>query len=97
MRSYVKYLRKCGIDINGRPNYISNEEHFDSKDYSIIHLGDGCTIFGEVFFLTHDYSMHTVLRGIKNSIDQKTFAVLEERDKKSSWIYEKFTLGIMPL
>ena len=60
MKRYVAYLRKHGMDIPGMPNYISNDVHFDGKDYSIIHLGNNCTISTGVHFLTHDYSMHTV-------------------------------------
>ena len=54
------------------PRYIYNDVHFDSIDYSIIHIGNGCTISREVLFLTHDYSMHTVysegkLHNLKNN------------------------------
>lgn len=63
MKKYVSYLRKYGMDIPNMPNYICNDVHFDGKDYSIIHLGKNCTISTGVYFLTHDYSMHTVYGG----------------------------------
>ena len=82
MRQYVKFLKKNGMDIKGIPNYISNDVHFDGKDYSIIHLGDGCTISKKVHFLTHDYSMHTVLQGLEVQLSVNARKTLEDRDAK---------------
>ncbi len=84
MHKYVAFLKKQGMDISGMPNYISNDVHFDGKDYSIIHLGDGCTISREVHFLTHDYSMHTVLQGLETQLSEnarKTLEAADARDK----------------
>ena len=83
MRQYVNFLKKKGMDIEGLPNYISNDVHFDGKDYSIIHLGDGCTISREVHFLTHDYSMHTVLQGLETQISSDVWKTLETGDAKN--------------
>lgn len=83
MRQYVNFLKKKGMDIKGMPNYISNDVHFDGKDYSIIHLGDGCTISREVHFLTHDYSMHTVLQGLEAQLSVNARKTLENRDVKN--------------
>ena len=82
MNKYVSFLREQGMDISGMPNYISNDVHFDGKNYSIIHLGDGCTISREVLFLTHDYSAHTVFSGLRDSISEESRYILDERDKK---------------
>lgn len=60
MEMMVKYLKKNGMRIDGFPNYICNDVHFDGKDYSKIYLGNNITISREVLFLTHDYSMYTV-------------------------------------
>lgn len=67
MRTYVKYLRRHGMDIKGMPNYFSNDVHFDGKDYGKIHIGDGVTVSREVLFLTHDYAAHTIFGGGGNS------------------------------
>lgn len=83
MRRYVNFLKKKGMDIKGMPNYISNDVHFDGKDYSIIHLGDGCTISREVHFLTHDYSMHTVLQGMETQFSEEARKTLEVGDAQN--------------
>ncbi len=83
MKKYIKYLRNKGMDISGMPNYISNDVHFDGKDYSIIHLGNGCTISREVLFLTHDYSRHTVLNGLKDNMPSSVYETLKIADGKN--------------
>lgn len=80
MSLYVKYLKKNGMRFNGFPNYISNDVYFDGKDYSIIKLGNGCTISREVLFLTHDYSRHTILRGIEYMLDEDILNRLKKKD-----------------
>ncbi len=62
MARYIKFLEKCGLKIQGTPNYISPDVYFDSHDYSKITLMDGCVLSKEVFLLTHDYS---IARGIE--------------------------------
>lgn len=61
LRLYSKYnnkfLRKLGVNINGEPDYIDYNVSFDSTDYSLITLGDKCTITGRTLILTHDYSI----------------------------------------
>jgi acetyltransferase-like isoleucine patch superfamily enzyme len=57
---YCWYLRRRGVKIEGRPNYISAKVWFDSTDYSLISLGDGCTISSNVRILTHDAAAGTV-------------------------------------
>lgn len=63
MRNYVKYLRFCGVNVKGTPNYISSDVYFDGHDYSLITLGDGVVISMQTIFLTHDYS---IARGIES-------------------------------
>ena len=57
---YTWYLRRRGVKIEGRPNYISAKVWFDSTNYSLISLGDGCTISSNVRILTHDAAASTV-------------------------------------
>ena len=82
MNRYVPYLRKHGMDIPEMPNYISNDVHFDGKDYSIIHLGKNCTISTGVHFLTHDYSMHTVFAQGNSGMDIENPEFFKQWDKK---------------
>lgn len=62
MKQNIKYLKRCGIKINGNPNYISPDVYFDGHDYSKITLMGGCVISREVLLLTHDYS---IARGVE--------------------------------
>lgn len=83
MRTYVKYLRRHGMDIKGMPNYFSNDVHFDGKDYGKIHIGDGVTVSREVLFLTHDYAAHTIFGGgVTATISPSDVAVLAAQDAK---------------
>lgn len=70
MKLYTKYLRKCGIKINGYPKYIHPSVYFDGADYSKIKIGDNVTISKEVMLLTHDYSLTTALASIGRRIDR---------------------------
>lgn len=81
MKTYVKYLRKHGMDIQGMPNYFYNDVHFDGKDYGIIHIGNNVTISREVLFLTHDYSMHTVFAGGESGMAIPDAEVLKQQDQ----------------
>ena len=57
MKSYIKWLKKNGMDIKGNPKYINPDVYFDGHDYSKIHIGDNVVISKEVIILTHDYSI----------------------------------------
>lgn len=50
-------LRKGGMNIEGRPRYISFTVSFDGTDYSIISIGNDTVISSDVRILTHDYSI----------------------------------------
>lgn len=52
----TKFLKWLGIRIIGEPDYIDYNVSFDSTDYSLITLGDQCTITGNTLILTHDYA-----------------------------------------
>lgn len=83
MKHYVKFLRGRGMQFEGVPNYISNDVHFDGKDYSIIKIGNNVTISREVLFLTHDYSMHTLLKGYDAEIfPLKNLELIKTQDRK---------------
>lgn len=80
MKYYVRYLKKVGLNIKGKPNWIKNDVHFDGKDYSRISIGDNVTISGGVLLLTHDYSMHTVYK----NLDINNIEKLENFNSKNS-------------
>jgi carbonic anhydrase/acetyltransferase-like protein (isoleucine patch superfamily) len=50
--------------IEGRPNYLAASAWFDGGDYSLIELGEGCTVSINVSVLTHDWSLFTIGRGM---------------------------------
>ena len=70
MRSYVKWLKENGMDIDGFPKFINPDVYFDGTDYSKIHIGDNVTISREVMFLTHDYSITAALASIGEKINR---------------------------
>ena len=57
MKAKIFYLKKCGVTINGQPNYIFPNVYFDPNKYSNISLGNHVTISRDVIFLTHDFSI----------------------------------------
>ena len=89
MKRYIKWLKKQGVKINGTPNYISNSVYFDGSDFSMLELGDGCTISREVMFLTHDYAMHTVLAGLRDCITDEAKEVLTSIDEKNKLLDQR--------
>lgn len=63
-RYLMSYYRRRGMKICGMPNWVSPRTWFDGTDYSLIELNEGCTISHHVRFLTHDWALYTVARGI---------------------------------
>lgn len=61
-RLYAWYLRSEGACVEGTPNYLSAKIWFDGTDYSLITLGDGCTISSNVRVLTHDAAVNTAAK-----------------------------------
>ncbi|MGO4779863.1 hypothetical protein AB4084_30750, partial [Lysobacter sp. 2RAB21] len=61
-RLYTWYLKSEGARIDGLPNYLSAKIWFDGTDYSLITLGEGCTISSNVRILTHDAAINTVAK-----------------------------------
>lgn len=90
MKLYIKYLKKMGMNIKGTPNYIGNDVYFDGKDYSKITINENVTISREVMFLTHDYSMHTVYKGL--NINNKEKVMLNDL-KNELLILEEIAIG----
>jgi len=56
----VYFLRRWGVNFNGRPNYISFLVDIDGTDYSLYSFGQAVTISSYVRILTHDWSPHTI-------------------------------------
>ncbi|MCG3178514.1 MAG: hypothetical protein BIFFINMI_00842 [Phycisphaerae bacterium] len=73
-RFMLRYYKRRGMVINGRPNYISAQIWFDGTDYSMIELNEGCTISSNVRILTHDWSPYTIGRGLGMTFE-KPFGV----------------------
>jgi hypothetical protein len=60
----TKYLRRKGVKVNGRPNYLAGQISWDGSDYSRIELNEGCTVSNCVCILTHDWALTTVGRAM---------------------------------
>jgi len=61
-RMFTWYLKSEGAQIDGMPNYLSAKIWFDGTDYSLIRLGEGCTISSNVRILTHDAAINTAAK-----------------------------------
>lgn len=79
MKMYVGYLRKCGLIINGNPNYISPDAYFDIQPFAKITIDDSVVISKEVMILTHDFSIARGVQAIggKNWNSSKTPHILK--------------------
>lgn len=66
IRSYPRYLRRLGVDIDLRPGdcWISPTIFLDSTGYDMIKIGRDCTISFDVAILVHDYSINNAARVI---------------------------------
>ena len=96
MKKYKKFLLKNGMNILGTgPAWIAHDVWFDSTDYQLISLDEGCLISRQVVFLTHDYSAVTILRGKNNEL---TGGVIENNDmalqKKPIFIGKNTFIGV---
>lgn len=69
MEKYIKFLKKIGVVVHGKPNYINYNVKFDSTDnYSLIELNDHSVVTGNTLILTHDYSISHAFIGARNMI-----------------------------
>lgn len=63
------FYKRWGVKFDGKPNYISSLVYFDGGNYSLIQIGEGCTISSNVSFLTHDWAMNTVIKSMDIKFD----------------------------
>jgi len=64
---YNKYITTLGVEVKGKPLYISSDLNLDGSDYKKIIIGNGVVISSEVRLLIHDYSVNKVIRTKVNS------------------------------
>ncbi len=57
VKKYDKWLKKNGVDINGKIKYIHHSVFLDGTDYSKIHLGDKIVMSVGCILLVHDFSL----------------------------------------
>ena len=57
MKIYNKFLRACGMDIDGNIKFIHSSVYMDTAYSSSIHIGDNCVISVNTGVLAHDYSI----------------------------------------
>ena len=63
-KAAIRIYSRWGMKFDGTPNYISSSAWFDGADYSLITLGEGCTISSRTSFLTHDWTVYNVGRAL---------------------------------
>lgn len=64
MMAYNKWLKKNGVDINGKIKYIHHTVSFDGGYFDKLHIGDNCVISKGVVILCHDYSIEAGLHSL---------------------------------
>lgn len=64
MKRYNKYLRACGVDIEGNIKYIHPSVYIDVGYADRIHIGDGCVISVNSIVLVHDFSIECGMNSI---------------------------------
>ncbi|NZA25836.1 acyltransferase [Luteimonas sp. SJ-92] len=85
-RLYAWYLRSEGARIEGMPNYLSARIWFDGTDYSLITLGEGCTISSNVRILTHDAAINTVAKELGLFFDPPRIRIRPVRIGRYSFV-----------
>lgn len=58
-KKYSKALRKAGMDISSKVDYIHSSVYFDGTGFHLISIGDYCVLSKDVLLLTHDFSIRT--------------------------------------
>lgn len=74
---YYEYLKKQGVNFNGRPNYISSKAYIDGAGYNIISIGKDVVISRNVTLLTHDFSIETAFHSIGKGTDDRHLHINE--------------------
>ena len=64
MKTYNKYLRACGVDINGNIKFIHPSVYLDTGYASKIHIGDNCVMSVNTILLAHDFSLECGLSSV---------------------------------
>lgn len=85
-RLYARFLASRGAKLDGMPNYLSAKIWFDGTDYSLITLGQGCTISSNVRVLTHDAAVNTVAKELGMHFDPPLIRVKPVRIGRHSFI-----------
>jgi len=78
MKALNKYMIKAGFNVDGNVCYVHPTVYFDGSDYSLITLENGVSISRDVMFLTHDFSINTVYKGL----ELKNLDEIERKYKK---------------
>lgn len=80
MRSYTKYLKRCGLDIADydEHGYIHPSVWFDSSErYSLIKIGRAVTLSRDVILLTHDYSIRNAINAFEENAGNVKYKFLK--------------------
>ena len=57
MQIYNKYLRACGVDVEGNVKFINSSVYLDTAYGTKIHIGDNCVMSVNTIVLAHDFSL----------------------------------------
>lgn len=57
MKIYNKFLRACGMDIDGNIKFIHSSVYLDTAYAGKIHVGDNCVMSVDTIVLAHDFSI----------------------------------------
>lgn len=57
MKIYNKFLRACGMDIQGNIKFIHSSAYLDTAYASKIHIGHNCVLSVNTIVLAHDFSL----------------------------------------
>ena len=64
MKIYNKFLRSCGMDIDGNIKFIHSSVYLDTAYASYIHIGDNCVMSVNTIVLAHDFSIECGMTSI---------------------------------
>lgn len=89
---FYKYLKYIGINLKGKPQYISSDVFLDEVDYSLITFNNNIVISREVTILVHDYSISRAIVAIEGNIEKEKYIAKEVYIDENSFIGAKSIL-----
>lgn len=82
-RVLYSYLKKSGVNMAGKPNYISPDVDIDTSRKNMVSIDSGVVISKRVIILAHDFSISKAREAIEGTVKRKIAfreKVIIERD-----------------